>query len=382
MRRISNTKPGRVRWWVDGKATSRLDALMADPDHVLQGSGSVARRRVGRKHLFRVEGAPGEPALYVKVFPPPRGLAGLGYLVRPSKARHEASAARRTAGRGFDVALPIAIAEERRFGLLQRSFSVVQELPARDLRAILTDPATGSEDRRALVEAFASLVRRLHDAGIDQDDPLPNNVLVADERRLVLIDFERCRVGGALGARRWHLLAKLHRDDLGVTYTDRLRFLRAYLGTAADRPARRVAWRRIRAALRRVRATAARHAARSAFRPGRHLAHAGEGWVVLSREELPVQRLSLGTRGAREVWVRLHQLERLRLPVLRPVRLGRDWVELEDPGAELPIEERESRIRRARRKFRGYGEFVAKGEWTVTPEGAKLRDPRAFRLDL
>ena len=42
---------------------------MSDPARVLEGPGSVARRSVGRKRLFRVEGNPGEPALYVKVFP-------------------------------------------------------------------------------------------------------------------------------------------------------------------------------------------------------------------------------------------------------------------------------------------------------------------------
>ncbi len=382
MPRIAKTKHGRVRWWVDGKATTRLKALMADPDRVLQGSGSVARQRIGRKRFFRVEGGPGEPALFVKVFTRTRGLPRLRYIPRPSKARREAAIARRAASRGFDAAAPIAVGEERRCGMLHRSFSVIPERPARDLRAILADPATGSKERRSLIEAFASFSRRLHDAGIDQDDFSPNNFLVADDQRFVLIDFERCRIGASLGARRWTLLAKLHRHDLGVSRTDRLRFLRVYLGPGADRGAQRVAWQHICEAFRRVRASDVRHATRSAFQVGRHLAHEDEVWVVRGRERAPVLRLPLPPRSARKVWVRAHQLERLGLPALRPVRLGPDWVELEDPGAELKTGDRESQVRLALRKFDGYGEFVAEAKWAITAQGAKLRDPRAFKLRL
>ena len=382
MRRFSTTEQGRVRWRVNGKATTRLEALMADPDRVLQGAASVARRGVGRKHLFRVEGHAGEPALFVKVFPRPRGVMALGYLLRPSKAQHEATIARRVAERGFDAAQALAVGEERRFGLLQRSFSVVPEISARDLRAILTDPATEHKRCLALVEAFASLLRRLHDLGIDQDDPLPNNFLVTDEQSLVLIDFERCHVGRPLGARRWRLLAKLHRDDLGVTWADRLRFLRSYLGPDAGRGGRRAAWVRIRSALRKVRAKAARHAARGALRSGRRVARDGQGWVMRGREEAPVLRLTLGPQAARDVWIRTHQLERLRLPALRPVRLGADWVELEHPGETVRPDSGAALIHQAKRRFQGYGEFVTEGEWALTPDGAKLIDPRAFRLEL
>ena len=131
-----------------------------------------------------------------------------------------------------------------------------------------------------------------------------------------------------------------------------------------------------------MRASDVRHATRSAFQVGRHLAHEDEVWVVRGRERAPVLRLPLPHRAARNVWVRAHQLERLGLPALRPVRLGPDWVELEDPGAELKTVDRESQVRLAMRKFDGYGEFAAEAEWAITAQGAKLRDPRAFKLSL
>ncbi len=43
---------------------------------------------------------------------------------------------------------------------------------------------------------------------------------------------------------------------------------------------------------------------------------------------------------------------------------------------------RKALIQLAKRRFQGYGEFVAEGEWALTAEGAKLSDPRAFALQV
>src|SRR5512147_30029 len=83
-----------LRWWVDGERTPRLEALMAEPERVLEGPGSVARESAGRKRFFRVH-SDGEPMLFVKVFTLPRGAARWRYFLRPSKARRERAVARR-----------------------------------------------------------------------------------------------------------------------------------------------------------------------------------------------------------------------------------------------------------------------------------------------
>ncbi len=378
MPRVATRRQGRVRWWLHTHGHG-LEALIADPDAVLGGPGSVAREAAGRKRLYRLAG---EPALIVKVFTLPPGLARLRYWMRPSKARREARIAQRLTESGFRTAAPLATGEERRFGALHRSFSVIRELDARDLGDALREVEGEPKARRALLEAFGAFARRLHDGGVDQDDFAPNNFLVTDEADFVLIDFERCRLAEPLGVRRWTLLAKLHRHDLGISRCDRLRFLRTYLGPGADRAARRRAWQRIERAFRTVRARDARHARRAAFKPGRHIERDGEVWTVRARRDRPVRRLRLARREARRVWILAHQLERLDLPALRPVRLRPGNLELEDLGPSHESPDREHLLGEDRRRFERWGGFVHEPEWLLTAGGARLCDPRAFDLKL
>jgi tRNA A-37 threonylcarbamoyl transferase component Bud32 len=370
----------RPRWWLNRPGSSSLEALLADPDRVLAGGASVARQRVGRKRFYRLKPEGEGPALFVKVFTVPGGWPRLRSFLRPSKARREAQTAAAVRARGFEVAAPVAVGEERCLRTLRRSFSVVPELEGRDLLDWLADSRTTPEKRRALVVAFGAFARRLHDAGIDQDDFSPNNFLVDPAGNFVLLDFERCRVGSELGNRRWTLLAKLHRHELSVSRTNRLRFLQAYLGEEAHPRARRAAWREIDSAFWRIRKRDARHAARAAFRVGRNLTRCGSIWVVRGREESVVRRLELGASGARRGWVLAHQLERLALPALRPVRLGPDWLELLEPPPAPPDLDATAEIHRAARRLERYGVFVEEPEWRFGPHGALMANPTCFRL--
>ncbi|MEE8556312.1 MAG: lipopolysaccharide kinase InaA family protein [Myxococcota bacterium] len=366
-----------MRWRIFGESFPLLEALVGDPDGRLMASGSVARPRTGRKRFYRVDAETPGPALFVKVFQVPAGWARIQSLFRPSKAARERQIAEAVRDRGFEVALPIAVGEERRLGALRRSLTVVPELEGRDLRALLAAPETTATTRRSLVVEFAKFARRLHETGIDQDDFSPNNFLVESDGSFVLLDFERCRVGHRLGARRWTLLAKLHRHDLSVSRTDRLRFLRAY--TQGDRAARRDAWKKIERAFWRVRRHDARRAARAAFQVGRSLTRTGDIWTVRGRESSPVRRLELGD-AARAAWILSHQLERLSLPALPPVRLGPGWLELEEPASNLPDNARPRAIAGARRRLDRYGSFHAEPAWAFDSQGAHLADPTCFRL--
>ncbi|MFQ5697274.1 MAG: lipopolysaccharide kinase InaA family protein [Myxococcota bacterium] len=367
-----------MRWRTWGEPTGRLLELMTAPESVLQGDGSVARALTGRKRFFRLDPVPGEPALYVKVFPAPRGLGRLRSLGRPSKALRERRLAERIAALGFEVAAPIAVGEERRCGLAGRSLSVIPERAGRDLRSLLGQDRIACRERRALLRDLGTLARRLHDAGVDQEDFSPNNFLRLEGGGLCLLDFERCRVGSPPGDLVWQRLAKLHRHRLGVSRTDRLRLLGAYLGEADRRAARRAAWSRIRRAFFDVRAHDARRAAAAAFREGRRLERRGRVWTVRGRETRATWRLPLPARQARAAWIAAHQLERLGLPALRPVRLGPEGLELEAPRPEGSCDR--GAVARARARFEGYGEFTREPEWVAGAQGPCLRDPRAFRI--
>jgi tRNA A-37 threonylcarbamoyl transferase component Bud32 len=370
-----------IRWWVDGERTPLLAALLSEPERVLEGPGSVAREAAGRKRFYRIEGA-GEPMLYVKVFTLPPGRARWRYFLRPSKARRERAVAAKLARRGFEVARPVAVGEQRRRGVLERSFAVSRDRGARDLRSLLESGVTGRE-RRELLERFGAFARRLHDAGVDQDDFSPNNFLVTPDGGFVLIDFERCRVRrGPLGARAFAQLAKLHRRGLGVSRSDRLRFLRAYLGGGASRAERRAAWLKIWPEFRRIRRRDARRAADAAFREGRNLAREGDAWVVRGRAGLKTLRLELGAADAKLCWVRAHQLERLGLPALRPARLDGGHVELLDPGTALPRSPADQVIGRALRALAPFGRFTSPPQWRFAPQGVLLANPQAFEVDV
>ncbi|MFI5314630.1 MAG: lipopolysaccharide kinase InaA family protein [Myxococcota bacterium] len=376
-------RPGTsLRWWVDGERTPRLEALMSEPERVLESPGSLARESAGRKRLFRVE-AGGEPALYVKVFSLPPGLARWRYLLRRSKARRERAVARRIERLGIAVAPPVAVGEQRRRGLLERSFAVSRDLGARDLRAVLESLRGDGLARRALLERFAVFARKLHDTGVDQDDFSPNNFLLRDDGSFVLIDFERARVRrGSLGGRAWTQLAKLHRRDFGVSRSDRLRFLRAYLGShgAAGRAERRAAWQRIWPEFHRIRRRDARRAAAAALAEGRNIAREGDALVVRARAGAKTLRLELAPSDALLCWVRAHQLERLGLPALRPVRLAGSYVELLDPGTALPRAPADQVIGRSLAALAPFGRFRAPPQWRFTTHGALLANPHVFEL--
>ncbi len=371
-----------VRWWVYGSPTPKLDALLADPEAVLAGPGILARELTGRKRFFRVDAGPAEPALYVKVFALPPGAKRLRYFLRRSKARMEHAIATRLERLGFEVAAPIAVGEQRSNGVLEKSYSVIREIEARDLVRVLGDNTLPGAERRALLERFAALARRLHDAGVDQDDFAPNNFLARPDGAFVLIDFERCRVRRRLGHARWTQLAKLHRRDLGVSRSDRLRFLRSYLGAGSGRAERREAWERIWPEFRRIRRHDARHAEASAFREGRNLARQGDTWVMRARASAKTIALELDVETARRCWLRAQQLERLGLPALRPVRLAGGRVELLDPGSALPRAPANHVIGRSLAALAPWGHFNAPPQWLFTAHGALLRNPHAFELDL
>src|SRR5439155_3852486 len=96
--------------------------------------------------------------------------------------------------------------------------------------------------------ALGELFRRLHAAGVYHNDLKDVNVLVAGTvaaQRCVLLDLEQVRLLRRVGRRRRvknlvQLARTLGRE---AAATDRLRFLHAYLGSAATRADRRT-WAR------------------------------------------------------------------------------------------------------------------------------------------
>ncbi|MGH9390936.1 MAG: lipopolysaccharide kinase InaA family protein, partial [Vicinamibacteria bacterium] len=138
---------------------------------------------------------------------------------------------------------PVAFGERRRGGLVAESM-ILSELyeTCVDLEEYLLRSSVRPFEKFEIIARLGRLVRRMHDAGIDQDDLALNNFLLVrrapDSFEMLLTDFERARMRRSISwRRRWHTIAKLARVGRPLGASDRLRFLLAYLAEGAEKPA-------------------------------------------------------------------------------------------------------------------------------------------------
>lgn len=145
---------------------------------------------------------------------------------------------------GLPVPRALACGEERR-GWRARSFVVLEALAGVSLEERARPRRF--EERRALVERVAGLVRSLHGAGFSHRDLYLANIL-EDGERLGLVDLERVRhrEGGPTARALRKDLAALDYSSAAWSAADRVRFLRAYLGVARLDPAAKKLARAVR----------------------------------------------------------------------------------------------------------------------------------------
>lgn len=141
---------------------------------------------------------------------------------------------RAVAQRGVPFVPPVARAEVARGTARWESVVVVPLVESEGLDAALAREGGPRAARSRLMGAYGRFARRVHDAGVWQDDFDPNNVLLKGtepEVDLALVDAERTKLLGRPLSReeRVRNLAKLARFRR-VTRTDRLRFLIEYVG--------------------------------------------------------------------------------------------------------------------------------------------------------
>jgi tRNA A-37 threonylcarbamoyl transferase component Bud32 len=180
--------------------------------------------------------------------------------------------------RGIATARPAAAADLRHGGAVRDTLLLSEAVrdgePLSDWLRRGPPPA----ERRRLTRALAQMIRRMHDAGFSHRDLKAPNVLVTPREgpgaRPVLVDLDGLRGGRHVSARRRArdlMRLSVSLDEWGVARrTDRLRFLRAYLGRRgcpaaitilARRPGRTGAARRLRRWWRRIARASARKAA-------------------------------------------------------------------------------------------------------------------------
>lgn len=172
---------------------------------------------------------------------------GWRYWGRRSKAAGEFANLHSFAQLGIRCAEPIACGEQRdRFGRLVLALIITAAIPSAwpcSDWLLRQTPLHGSRRRRLVLQELAEQLRRLHDAGRVHRDCFLRNILITDSSESGLqawwID---CPHGSPVPWARWRWdyrckdLASL--DRLGrerASTTERLRFLRHYLGPSTFR---------------------------------------------------------------------------------------------------------------------------------------------------
>lgn len=155
----------------------------------------------------------------------------------------------------FLTATPIALGQQRSFGVVTSSFLLQREIergvPADEYLQTLSVPR-----RRRLLRQFGALARRLHDAGFIHKDLYLKHIFVVERANgwdLFLIDLQRV-LGPRRHRRRWYVkdlgaLAHSARARAQCTRSDLLRMYRAYAGVdklqRADKLFIGKIWRRV-----------------------------------------------------------------------------------------------------------------------------------------
>jgi GT2 family glycosyltransferase len=215
---------------VDPKFITLRDGTRVQDDHAGAFNNFDDKPRSSKKVIKdlnwkrTLEYTEGGKTYFIKIYKSPTWDRRLKTLLFGSRARHELEMSHGVHLRGIPQAPVVAMREGG-----GEDWVAIEKLEGwAQLQATLL----ASSDRRRLCAAYGRFARRLHDAGIWQYDFNPTNILVKDGE-LLLIDFERMKLypKPVPADARLQSLAKMNRIP-SISRSDRLRFLKAYLGSA------------------------------------------------------------------------------------------------------------------------------------------------------
>ena len=138
---------------------------------------------------------------------------------------------------------PIALIEEKRFGILRKSFIVTEDITAslpcnKYISETFHNPydKAASRKKRIFLSCLAASFRQLHDSGIYHRDLKANNIIIKelpDTWNFFYLDLDRvCFDKTITLKKKIKNLSQLNASLPNcITYTDRLRFYLSYTGT-------------------------------------------------------------------------------------------------------------------------------------------------------
>jgi tRNA A-37 threonylcarbamoyl transferase component Bud32 len=209
------------------EVAGRLDALDRAP------GVEVLKRNLVRT-VLRVPLSGGERVI-VKRYAVGGAADWIKYTFKPSRASAEWTIGRALDRAGVPTAVPLAMAERRRFVLRDAALVTREIAGALHLNAYVKAHLSAETDARraALYDDLARVVRHLHDAGFVHNDLHGGNILVngpPEAPRLHVIDLHSVsrRARPAEGARWFDVVKLLHSMRTCSTPAERERICRVY----------------------------------------------------------------------------------------------------------------------------------------------------------
>ena len=217
------------RDWTEGAFLSALSgpvellsscAVVKDSRTTTVGAGKVCERAI---HLKRYN------------------YQGMGYalkdLFRASRAKRAWVAGNSCMMRGLSVAAPVIYLERRRGCVLLESYLVSHTVEGRSLTEIMAQWAGPLSEKRDLIDGLARFLARMHRHQVANRDLKGDNLIVSrkgsEQHVFSIVDFDGVDIGPVSWRTRVKNLTRLERgvrESATATTTDRLRFLRTYLG--------------------------------------------------------------------------------------------------------------------------------------------------------
>jgi tRNA A-37 threonylcarbamoyl transferase component Bud32 len=217
-----------MQWLAEERIAAPVRNILIPHLENLESAGATEIKRSLSRAVYRLDLE--NETVFVKHHVARSLVERLKYLVLPSRAAAEWSAARALAERGLPVARALAVGERRMAGVFCEAVLVTEAVEDATALEEALGPAPG------LLEEAAELIRRMHQAEVDHRDLHGGNLLVSGAG-LVFIDLHRLRLAGPVSRRRRIDSLGRFLASLGsrVTPERRADFVRAYLGpTASD----------------------------------------------------------------------------------------------------------------------------------------------------
>jgi tRNA A-37 threonylcarbamoyl transferase component Bud32 len=234
-----------------GQISSRCDRQvivghLEDPDRLFSDKVSVVIK--DSKTTSAVLFIPNNfsPGIFLKRYNVKGFYFVLKHLVRASRAKRVWEASSRMLGRGISTPEPLFFLEQRRFGLLFKSyFASTVILGGQTLDSYIASrfSAMSRTEKLTLIRAVAGHVRKMHEKGILHGDLKAKNIMIIDDGdsdpKLYFVDLDSVRIKNEIRFKhRCRDISRLNSSFLNTAIVSRgyrLWFLKFYLGEA-DRP--------------------------------------------------------------------------------------------------------------------------------------------------